>query len=109
MFVERIKALCKEKGITFAQFERESGVGANSVYRWDTNSPSIKKVKMAANYFGLTVSELIGETKTPAHPGERYADSIIKFLESLPKDRLRGILLALGAPEEVITDLDQQE
>lgn len=64
--VERIKQLCKERGITFVQFERDSGLGEHSVYRWDTNAPSITKVKQAASYFGITVSELIGETKKPA-------------------------------------------
>lgn len=66
LLVDRIKKLCKEKGVTFAEFERESGVGVRTASRWDTNAPSITKVMMAAHYFDLTVSELIGETKNPA-------------------------------------------
>ena len=43
MLVSRIKELCNKKGVSFAQFERESGVGVNSAGRWDVNSPSLKK------------------------------------------------------------------
>lgn len=40
MLVERIKNFCKNKGVSFVQFERESGLGEHSVYRWDNNSPT---------------------------------------------------------------------
>jgi len=30
MIVERLKALCDEKGVSFVQFERESGIGIYS-------------------------------------------------------------------------------
>lgn len=66
LLVDRLKALCKQKGVSFSEFERDSGVGINTASRWDTNAPSITKVVMAAHYFDLTVSELIGETKNPA-------------------------------------------
>lgn len=61
MLVERLKQLCKQRGISFSEFERESGVGINTAGRWNQSSPSIEKVKMAAKYFGISVSELIGE------------------------------------------------
>lgn len=66
LLVDRIKELCKKKGVSFAEFERDSGVGERTAARWDTNAPSIIKVKQAAEYFEITVSELIGETKKPA-------------------------------------------
>lgn len=52
-----------------------------------------------------------GNEKSPA-PNEGEADissRLTEFFLSLPKDRLRGILLALGAPEELIAELDHQE
>ena len=61
MLVDRLKQLCKQRGISFSEFERESGVGINTAGRWDQSSPSIAKVRLAAEYFGLSVSELIGE------------------------------------------------
>lgn len=67
MLVERIKNFCKNKGVSFVQFERESGLGEHSVYRWDNNSPTLKKLLQASQYFGITVSDLIGETN-PAPP-----------------------------------------
>ena len=66
MLVDRLKELCKKKGVSFAEFERESGVGERTAARWDTNAPNINKVIQAAEYFGITVSELLGEKEIPA-------------------------------------------
>ena len=71
---------------------------------------------LKSSYFGMTVSEFLEEephtAKMPTQKDERQnklASNITRFLLTLPKDRLRGILLALNAPEELLSALDQQE
>ena len=59
--VNRLRELCVAKGVSFNQFEKESGVGRGTAAKWDTNSPSIDKVSKAAEYFNVSVSCLIGE------------------------------------------------
>lgn len=58
--VENIKCLCRKEGITFAELERTVGLGNGTIARWDENSPSIVRVKAVADYFGVTVDQLIG-------------------------------------------------
>ena len=62
--VENIKALCKKEDITFAELERSVGLGNGTVARWDEKSPSIVRVKAVADYFGVTVDELLSNDGT---------------------------------------------
>ena len=57
---EKIKELCNERGISVLQLEKEVGL-AHGVHRWDTNKPSIDKVKLVADYFGVTVDYLLSD------------------------------------------------
>ena len=61
--VEKIKSLAKTKGITIAQLERECGIGSRSIYNWDTSVPAVDKVKRVADYFGVTIDDLVEEVE----------------------------------------------
>lgn len=66
VFVQNIKRLCTKKGVKPTNACKESGVGSsfiNDIERGRT--PSVAKVQMLADYFGVTTSELLGETKKP--------------------------------------------
>lgn len=101
MLVERIKNFCKNKGVSFVQFERESGLGEHSVYRWDNNSPTLKKLLQASQYFGITVSDLIGETE----PASISTDGLTEAINSLtPENRelfVRLLAVAGSQPAKV--------
>jgi len=56
---EKISHLCEENGITRNKFEIESGVGRGQSARWDTNKPSADKLKLAADYFNVSVEYLL--------------------------------------------------
>lgn len=91
--VEEIKSLCSKKGISISALEREIGLGKNSIAKWDDSRPSIDKVQAVASYFGMTVSELIGEEqKNPATvSGDGKSEAIlevISLLTSLPPDKV---------------------
>lgn len=58
--VERIKMLCADRGITLNQMEKALGF-KGTVARWADHEPSIGKVRMVAQFFGMTVSELIDD------------------------------------------------
>lgn len=62
--VGAIKALCKERGIqNLNELEKMSGIGINTVYRWDETSPGIDRVSKVAATLGVTVDELLREDK----------------------------------------------
>lgn len=61
MIGTKIRALCKERGVTIAEVERVTGLGNGVIRRWDENSPTVSKLKPVADYFGVTVDELLRE------------------------------------------------
>ena len=59
MLFKNLLALCKERGTTFAEVERETGLGKGTIRRWGDNAPSVDKVKTVADHFGVTVDYLL--------------------------------------------------
>ena len=59
--IEKIKSLAQERKITLKQLEEACGIGQKSIYNWDKSVPAVDKVKRVADYFGVTVDELVRE------------------------------------------------
>jgi transcriptional regulator with XRE-family HTH domain len=59
--LERIKALCVERGISIAELERATGIGNGTIARWGQSSPRVDKLLAVADYFGCPVGYLLGE------------------------------------------------
>lgn len=56
-----IKSLCDRDGVTFAELERFLGVGNGTLARWDDNSPSVNRVKAVADYFGVSIDDILSK------------------------------------------------
>ena len=61
MIYENIIKLCKERNISIARLERECHLGNATVRGWAVSSPSIANVQKVADFFGVTVNDLIKE------------------------------------------------
>ena len=61
MILENITRLCKENGVSIARLERETGMGNGTIARWGSSSPTIGNVKAVADYFGVTIDQLMEE------------------------------------------------
>ena len=57
--VEKIRALCRNSGITLYRLEQLLGFSHNSIRKWDDHSPSFEKVIYVAEYFGISVNDLV--------------------------------------------------
>lgn len=58
---EKVKSLCKQSKTTVTELERVLGFGNGTIHKWEKGQPSIEKVKMVADYFGVTVDLLISD------------------------------------------------
>ena len=63
MLVRNIRRLCSEKGISIRQLERSVGLTNGIVASWEEKAPSVMRVKAVADFFGVTVDELLMETE----------------------------------------------
>lgn len=59
MLYQNIKQLCKESKINIFRLERALGFGNATIQGWKTASPRLKNVKLVADYFGVSVDELL--------------------------------------------------
>ena len=51
--------MCSDRNITIAELERETGIGNGVISRWDTLNPRVDRLKLVADYFGVSMDELL--------------------------------------------------
>lgn len=61
MITENIRQLCKERKTSLWALERELGLGNGSIAKWENRSPRVESLKLVADYFGVTVDDLLHE------------------------------------------------
>ena len=59
MLLKNITRLCDQRGISIAKLERETGISNGTIGRWGTSSPSVDNVRKVADFFGVTIDDLI--------------------------------------------------
>ncbi|MFY2154672.1 helix-turn-helix domain-containing protein [Cytobacillus firmus] len=79
--VKRIKNLCDERKVTFAEVERKIGISNGQIRRWDTVSPKSDSVQKVADYFDVSVDYLLGRTDK-----KRYYDLTEKDEKDIQKE-----------------------
>jgi len=62
MIFENIQRLCEARGITIGALERSCGLGNATIRGWETSNPRVDRLKIVADYFGVTVDALITGT-----------------------------------------------
>ena len=66
--LDRIKALCKERGVTVSQMARDLGFGEGAIYKWPKNQPSGERVARVAKYLNVSTDYLYGRTDLKQNP-----------------------------------------
>lgn len=61
MIYKNVVSLCKKAGISVARLEVETGIGNGTIGRWDVSSPSVERLKKVADFFGVTIDDLISK------------------------------------------------
>jgi transcriptional regulator with XRE-family HTH domain len=61
MLYENIRELCQKRGASIRQVEKALDFGDCTIYKWKKSSPKIENLKRVADFFGVTVDELLKE------------------------------------------------
>lgn len=95
VFMQNVKRLLDERGISYSRAGRESGAGIDFVRNMERKSswPSIERVSQMADYLGVSVGELLGENKAPPTVAdeERLDQELIKRLCQLTPEELEKV------------------
>lgn len=97
MFAEIFERACAEVGKAPTALLKEIGIGKSAMSNWKSgHEPSNRTKKQIADYFGVTVSDLMdGKIKKPADNGELSADEkrLISGYKELSPER-KSLFLA---------------
>lgn len=100
-FVGNVKKYCALRGVKPTVACRESGAGVNFINKIMTQGsiPSVERVQLLANYLGVTVSELLGESPPgipalpdPLDPDERQLLHDYRALNAQGQEYVRQTL-----------------
>lgn len=82
---DRVKALCEVKGISVRKLEQSLGIANATIRRWGKVMPNAQTLQDTAQYFGVTVGYLLGESDDPS--AEYYIDPEVQAITQELKDR----------------------
>ena len=81
--LNRLKDLCKERGITIAQVERGAGLALTTIAKWNRITPGIDKVASVADYLEISIDELLGRSAPEISAADRQ---ILELFHQLNED-----------------------
>lgn len=61
--LKNIKEACAKRKVTVKQVEKAAGLPANSIYKWDKNSPAYTKVVAVADVLQVSLDDLCKDRK----------------------------------------------
>lgn len=117
MIYDRIKLLCKQKGVSVNQLEKELSISRGALCRIDVNKPGSEKLQKLSDYFGVSIKYLLtGETddeqgyylnkETAKAAQEIFENKELRMLFDVQRDMspedlraLHGMALALKRKE----------
>ncbi|KAF0445092.1 helix-turn-helix domain-containing protein [Pediococcus acidilactici] len=68
--IERIKKISKERGWSLQKVAEKAGIGVNSIYRWNTKTPSTASLQAVADVLDVSVDYLLGKDDKPSTSNE---------------------------------------
>lgn len=110
-FVERVAMLAKEKGVTEKQVLLDCNLNKNLFGLWRRGSnPNKATQKILADYFGVSVEYLMGETDDRAQkksPGqvteaEGAKKAILDLIDGMSDDQLQKLETLIQAAKNVL-------
>ncbi|WP_312611412.1 helix-turn-helix domain-containing protein [Oscillibacter sp.] len=106
MFFDNLNLLCAENGITVTELMKTLGKSPSSASRWKAKGfmPSKQTAKQIADYFGITVRELMEGQKEAAPSNDEAENEMAELLETIrhrPELRVLFSLSKNATPDDV--------
>ncbi len=98
MFWNNFLAECAKKGKSPAVVAEELGFSNSATTCWKNGSlPRMSSRKKLADYFGITVEELMGTKKEPAGMGELddVKKQVVELMDDMSQEEIRAFLTFL--------------
>lgn len=61
MLYDKIKEICKSKGVSVSFVEKQAGLGNGAISKWNNSSPGIDNLQAVAKVLEVKVDKLLEE------------------------------------------------
>ncbi len=98
MFFDNFDRYCKQLGKTNSEVTKAIGLDPSSCTGWRNGSvPRNSTLKKLADYFGITVEELMGAKKEPAGTGELddVKKQVVELMDDMSQEEIDAFLTLL--------------
>lgn len=59
MLYDKIKEICKDKGVSVASVEKKAGLKSGAISKWNASSPTVKNIQAVAKALKVNVNKLL--------------------------------------------------
>ena len=59
LIYDKIKEICKSKGVSVASVEKEAGLSNGTISKWNSSSPTVEKLNAVAKILKVKVDTLL--------------------------------------------------
>lgn len=88
MFYDNFCAICKEKGLKVTNVVTELGLSSGNMTNWKKGrTPKTDVLQKIANYFDVSIDELLGNQKSLADEDEELKE-YLEFLKYRPEGKM---------------------
>lgn len=98
MFYENFAFYCTKIGKSESAVAKDVGITSKSVTGWKNGAlPRNSTLKKLADYFGITVEELMGTKKEPAGMGELNGvkKQVVELMDDMSQEEINALFIFL--------------
>ena len=100
--VDRIKELAKKRGWSLQKVAEKAGIGINSIYRWNSRTPSTQSLTKVAKVLDVSTDYLLNGNAEESNKTSDLADEV----HNMSVDEALGTIMSFdGKP---VTDHDKK-
>ena len=111
MFYERLKIICKRKGIKVTQILLDLGLSTGNLSRWKSGVvPKSDTLEKIADYLGVSTDELLGKEKPAIQEDNGLTDAereLMELFDKVPEDKQEFVLQQVEAALRLAGLLDE--
>lgn len=99
--IDNIRSLCKKNKVSISKLEADLFLSPGLISRWIKNSPSLDKVADIADYFGVSIDELIGRSNSFSNDNKLGRFLLLLYQQSIYAETVWEILNPQSMPKEL--------
>ena len=110
-----IKNLCDKRKITIFELERQIGISRGILYTWKKSSPSAEKVKRVAEFFNVSMDELVNHkvednnvVKVESEEDKNVVSKILSLNDKQNKMKVEGLMDYFSLQEQENKDYAEE-